>query len=74
MKQLKRLLFLLSALCLLQCTTTTDDEIYHIVTTVCEDSSTGVTVNYHCNRPDSYVLVAQAEDSTFRKAKKIKPV
>lgn len=74
MKQLKRFLFLLSALCLLQCTTTTDDEIYHIVTTVCEDSSTGVTVNYHCNRPDSYVLVAQAEDSTFRKAKKIKPV
>ena len=49
-------------------------EIYHIVTTVCEDASSAVTVNYHCNRPDSYVLVAQADDSTFRKAEKIKPV
>lgn len=50
-------LFLLFALCSLSQCTTTEDEIYHIVTTVGEDASTGVTVNYHCSRADSYVLV-----------------
>ena len=49
-------------------------EIYHIVTTVCEDATSAVTVNYHCSLPDSYVLVTQAEDTTFKHAKKIKPV
>ncbi len=49
-------------------------EIYHIVTTVCEDAASAVTVNYHCSLPDSYVLVTQADDTTFRHAEKIKPV
>ena len=74
MKRTKALLFLLFALCSLSQCTMTEDEIYHIVTTVCEDAATGVTVNYHCNRSDSYVLVTQADDSTFRHAKKVKPV
>ena len=74
MKRTKTLLFLLFAMCILPQCTTTVDEIYHIVTTVCEDAATGVTVNYHCSRSDSYVLVTQADDSTFRHAKKVKPV
>ena len=74
MKRTKTLLFLLFAMCILPQCTTTVDEIYHIVTTVCEDAATGVTVNYHCSRSDSYVLVTQADDSTFRHAKKFKPV
>ena len=50
------------------------EEIYHIVTTVCEDASSAVTVNYHCSGSKSYVLVAKADDVAFRKAKKVKPV
>lgn len=67
-------LCLLSGLAAGSSCTRPEGEIYHIVTTVCEDASSAVTVNYHCNLPGSYVLVTQADDTTFRRAKKIKPV
>ena len=48
--------------------------IYHIVTTVCEDASRAVTVNYHCDKADSYVLVTRDGDTAFAQAKKVEPV
>ena len=49
-------------------------EIYHIVTTVCEDASTAVTVNYHCSSEKSYVLYTREDDADFSHAKKVRPV
>lgn len=51
-----------------------DKEIYHIVTTVCEDASSAVTVNYHCRNCDSYVLYTLASDEAFSQAQKAWPV
>jgi hypothetical protein len=51
-----------------------DKDIYHIVTTVCEDASSAVTVNYHCERADSYVLYTRAEDKGFSQAAKAYPM
>ena len=48
--------------------------IYHIVATVCEDASTGVTVNYHCESGDSYVLYTPATDAAFTRPVKVSPV
>ena len=48
--------------------------IYHIVTTVCEDALSAVTVNYHCDLPGSYILYARDEDMAFLNAKKAVPV
>ena len=52
----------------------TERGIWHIVTTVCEDASSGVTVNYHCNSGNSYVLYTREEDVAFKNAKKAWPV
>ena len=49
-------------------------DIYHIVTTVCEDASSAVTVNYHCRSCDSYVLYTLASDTEFAQARKAWPV
>jgi len=51
-----------------------NNEIYHIVTTVCEDASSAVTVNYHCRSCDSYVLYTLASDTDFAQARKAWPV
>ena len=48
--------------------------IYHIVTTVCEDASSAVTVNYHCRNGNSYVLYTLASDTDFAQARKTWPV
>ena len=47
--------------------------IYHVVTTVCENSSNAVTVNYHCANPSSYVLYTKASDKLFGDAEKVEP-
>jgi len=68
---------LIFALALLGCATAyaqPDKEIYHIVTTVCEDASSSVTVNYHCRSCDSYVLYTLAADTDFSQAQKAWPV
>lgn len=51
----------------------TKPEIYHIVTTVCEDASSAVTVNYHCNRADSYVVYTREDDPAFEHATMARP-
>ena len=50
-----------------------DSVIYHIVTTVSENSANSATVNYHCSNPSSYVLYTKASDIAFRKAVKVEP-
>lgn len=56
------------------CKPTKPEDIYHIVTTVCEDASTGVTVNYHCSSGESYVLYTRDDDTAFAAAEKALPV
>ena len=51
-----------------------DRAFYHIVTTVCEDASSAVTVNYHSRSCDSYVLYTLESDRDFARAKKAWPV
>ena len=48
--------------------------VYHIVTTVCEDAATAVTVNYHCDAARSYVLYTKDEDTSFAEAVRVAPV
>ena len=55
------------------CTQSKPVEIYHIVTTVCEDAASAVTVNYHTNSDKSFVLYTRADDVAFEHAKKVKP-
>ena len=52
---------------------TSDEFIYHIVTTPTEDCSKGVMVNYHCKDSGSYVLYTLKSDSEFKNAKKAIP-
>ena len=54
--------------------TRTEQRIYHIVTTVCEDAASAVTVNFHCSGSDSYVLYTREEDASFANAAKAWPV
>ena len=51
-----------------------ETEFFHIVTTVCEDAATAVTVNYHSWNGNSYVLYTTYEDMDFKDAKKAMPV
>ena len=51
-----------------------ESTIFHIVTTVCEDASSAVTVNYHCRSCDSYVLYTLASDTDFAQARKAWPM
>ena len=51
-----------------------ETEYFHIVTTVCEDAATAVTVNYHSWNNNSCVLYTVYEDTDFKDAKKVAPV
>ena len=46
---------------------------FHIVTTVCEDAATAVTVNYHSWDNNSCVLYTVDEDTDFKDARKAVP-
>ena len=81
----KKILYLLLVLCLSIITlslfskdiyainTTEDDEIYHIITTVTEDPSTSMMINYHAKQTGSYVLYTKKYDTEFKEAKKVMP-
>ena len=51
-----------------------DQAFYHIVTTVCEDAASAVTVNYHSRTSDSYVLYTVESDTDFAQARKAWPM
>ena len=51
----------------------TDEEIYHIITTVTEAPSNSMMVNYHCKSRGSYVLYTTMDDTEFENAKKVMP-
>lgn len=82
MRRIKKLLFLVLS-CALMITLaahkinvaalTSDEFIYHIVTTPSEDCSNAVMVNYHCKDSGSYVLYTLKSDSEFKNAKKAIP-
>lgn len=81
----KKILYLLLVLCISIITlsllnndvyaikTTEDDEIYHIITTVTEDPSSSMMVNYHTKSTGSYVLYTKKYDTNFLDAKKVMP-
>ena len=70
----KIIIGLICSLCFGNCfAEESDSVIYHIVTTVCENSANSATVNYHCSNPSSYVLYTKASDKAFRKAVKVEP-
>lgn len=48
--------------------------IYHIVATVTQDPAKSITVNYHCDASDSYVLYTLESDTAFENARKAWPV
>lgn len=52
---------------------TSDEFIYHIVTTPSEDCSNSVMVNYHCKDSGSYVLYTLKSDTEFKNALKAIP-
>ena len=66
------LLFGLFGICALNLKALESDEvIYHIVTTVTENPSNSMVINWHCSRDDAYVLLTDADDANFERAKKI---
>ena len=50
-----------------------DKDIYYIVTTVGEDASTEMTINWHCEDEGSYVLLTTSDDKAFLNATKYEP-
>lgn len=66
------LLFSLFGICAFNLKALESDEvIYHIVTTVTENPSNSMMINWHCSRDDAYVLLTDADDANFERAKKI---
>lgn len=83
--KIKRIIYLLLVLCIGIITlsllnndvyaikATEDDEIYHILTTVTEDPSSSMMVNYHSKQAGSYVLYTKKYDTNFKEAIKVVP-
>ena len=74
MKRFLFLLCLLPGLWMPGASAQPDRAIRHIVTTVSENPAVTITVNYHCNGGESYVLYTEAADAAFAHARKAWPV